>query len=108
MILSYCYLSLDETSEGTVSNIESTLEERQMDVEIWRVSFETFFMGVCHDTPPTSNLKITNAKNAVPATDNCNPENKARELLDARIGNICKKAKDTGEITLHFNLIFKH
>ena len=70
ILLSYSYLSLDEMLEGTVSNIESTLEEGKMNVKKWRVSFETLFPGVDNNIPPASDLTLANAKNAVPTVDN--------------------------------------
>ena len=44
MLLSCSHLSMDETPEGTVSNIASILEEEKMHLERWRVSFETLFL----------------------------------------------------------------
>ena len=57
--------------------------------------------------PPASDLSLTSTKNATPTTDDYNPENKARELLDTRIGDVCEKAEDTCNIDLYFNLILK-
>ena len=105
MLLSWSYPSLDEKLEGTTSNIQSMVEEGKTYLERWRVSFETLFPGVKHDVPRTSDLVLAHANNATPTADNFNQEIKARELLDARIGDFCKNTKHTGNITLHF--IFK-
>ena len=76
-----------------------------MHIERLRVSFEPLFPRVDHAILPASDLMLKIAKNDVPTTDNCNPTDKARELLDTRIGDVCKKDKDISNITLHLNLI---
>ena len=103
IFLSCSHHSMDETSEGTVPNIESILKEEKTHLERWRVSFKTLFPGVDRDTPLASNLTLTNENNVSPVTDTYNPENKARELLDTRIGDVYKKLMTC--VALIFTLI---
>ena len=55
-------------------------------------SFEKIFPGIDYDMSPASDLTLPNAKNATPTTDNFNPANKARELLDEKIVCVFKKS----------------
>ena len=75
-----------------MSNIESTLEEENMNIERWRTSFETLFPGVYHFIPPPYDLTLMNAMKDAVNIGNYNPANKSIELLDARISDVLKKA----------------
>ena len=102
MLLSCSHLILDETSEGAASNIELMSEEGKMHLERWMVSFKILIPEVEHGISPVSNLVLPNSKSAALTVDNCNQASKARELLDARRGEVCKNSEETGNISLYF------
>ena len=69
LIFSCSRLSLDETSEGAVSNVKSTLEEGNTPTETWMMFFETLLPRAHLDTPPMYDRTLVNAKSTAPDAD---------------------------------------